>query len=80
MSKITKAVGRLLGVPKAPKVKTVLEADTPEEAKPVVMPQAESTVTRAAVLEAEKKARSRRGRAYTAAPGRSLGSAPTTLG
>lgn len=79
MSSVTKAVGRLLGVPKAPKVKTVLE-DTSKDAKPAVMPVEQDTNTRAAVLEMEKKARLRKGRAYTMNPGRSLGSAPTTLG
>lgn len=79
MSSIGKAVGRLLGVPKAPKVKTVLE-DTGKDAKPVVMPVEGDATSRAGVLEMEKKARMKRGRAYTMNPGRSLGSAPTTLG
>lgn len=79
MSSIGKAVGRLLGVLKAPKIKTVLE-DTSKDAKPAVMPVEGDATSRAAVLEMEKKARNRKGRAYTAMPGRSLGSAPTTLG
>jgi hypothetical protein len=78
MSSIGKAVGRLLGVPKAPKVKTVLEAAKDE--KPTVMPVEGDTNSRAAVLEMEKKARTKKGRAYTINPGRSLGSAPTMLG
>lgn len=79
MSKIGKAIGRLLGVPKAPKVKTVLE-DTTKDAAPAVMPVEGDRTSRAAVLEMEKKQRMKRGRAYTAAPGRSLGSSPTMLG
>ena len=79
MSTVTKAVGRLLGVPTAPKVKTVLE-DTSKDAAPAVMPVERDATSRAAVLEMEKKSRLRRGRAYTATPGRSLGSAPTALG
>lgn len=79
MSSIGKAVGRLLGVPKAPKVKTVLETAKATE-KPTVMPVEGDANSRAAVLEMEKKARAKKGRAYTMNPGRSLGSAPTMLG
>lgn len=80
MSSIGKAIGRLFGVPKAPKVKTVLESDKPEDKTPTPLPVQDDPNIRAAVLEEEKKARKLRGRSYTANPGRSLGGSPTVLG
>lgn len=79
MSKITKSIGRLFGVPKAPKVETTLTGP-PEDAKPAALPMEEDETVRAAVLEREKLAKLRKGRASTLAPGRKLGSYPTTLG
>ena len=79
MSKITKAVGRLFGVPKAPKVQTVLDAPA-EENTPAPLPVEDDQNIRAAVLEREKRLRANKGRKYTQDPGRSLGGAGTTLG
>lgn len=79
MSKITKAVGRLFGVPKAPKVQTTLTGPA-EDKKPAPIPMEDDENVRAAVLEREKLARLKKGRASTNTPGRSLGSYPTMLG
>lgn len=79
MASVGRAVGRLLGVPKAPKVQPTLESDK-EEDKQVVMPTEQDENTRAAMIERERMMRNRRGRAYTSRPGRSLGGTPSTLG
>ena len=78
MSKIGKAIGRLFGVPKAPKVQTVLQSE--EDKTPAPLPTEDDENVRKAVLEREKQAQARRGRAYTRDPGRSLGAQKTILG
>lgn len=79
MSKITKSIGRLFGVPKAPKVQTTLEGPAEDKA-PAPLPMDDDEDVRRAVLEREKLGRRRKGRESTRAPGRALGAYPTTLG
>ena len=79
MANVFKSVGRLLGVPKAPKVKTTLTGPE-EDKKPAPLPLEDEETVRAAVLEREMLARLRKGRASTMTPGRTMGSYPTTLG
>lgn len=79
MSSVFKSVGRMLGVPKAPKVQTTLQGPA-ADAKPAPLPMEDDETIRAAVLEREKRNRLRKGRASTDTPGRPLGSYPTTLG
>lgn len=77
MSKVLKSVGKVFGIGGKKR-----RSEEPEEEEPTVLPMPDDPSIREKMLEAQRKARGKRGRAYTRNPGYGSGALdrPSMLG